>query len=153
MKVQALVIFLLLTVPVVGQARDPVAGAWESMSMTNVKTGEMVRFEPPPLHVIYADGQFVQFQANGGRAKIQKPRSRMTREELLERSNLQGQYGTYRVVGNKLILHVVAAADPLNEGLEITQEFRIEGNVLVGTVTNSRGETYETRLRRLPPTN
>ena len=131
------------------QTVDPVAGAWESLSMTNVKTGEMVRFTPPPLHVIYANGQYVQFQANGGRAKIQKPRDQMTREELLERSNLQGQYGTYRVAGNKLILHVVSAADPLNEGLEITQEFEVDGDLLIVTVTNSRGETYETRLRRL----
>ena len=153
MKLQVVVALMVLTVPAVAQNRDPVAGAWESVSMTNVKTGEMVRFTPPPLHVIYGDGQYVQFQANGGRPKIQTPRDQMTREELVERSNLQGQYGTYRVAGNKLILHVTSAADPLNEGLEITQDFRVDGDVLIATVTNSRGETYESRFRRLRRTN
>jgi hypothetical protein len=133
----------------IAQTGDPIAGAWERLSMKNVKTGEMVRFVPPPMHIIYSDGQFVFFQANGGRPRLQKPRDEMTKEELWERSNLAGQYGTYRISGNKLMLNVVSAADPLNEGLEITQEFRVDGDSLVVIGTNTRGETYETRFRRL----
>jgi hypothetical protein len=149
-----LAVLTLFFVPVVavGQTRDPIAGAWERLSMTNVKTGEMVRFIPPPMHIIYSDGQFVFFQANGGRAKIQKPRDQLTKEELVERSNLAGQYGTYRISGNKLMLNVVSAADPSNEGLELTQEFRVDGDSLVVIGTNTQGETYETRFRRLRQT-
>ena len=75
----------------------------------------------------------------------------MTKEELLQRTYLAGQYGTYRISGNKLMLKVVNAAEPLNEGLELTQEFRVDGDSLVIIGTNTRGETYETRFRRLRP--
>jgi len=152
-KLQPVVlVFLLFPLAVIAQTRDPVSGAWESVSMRDVKTGEMVQFSPPPLHVIYNDGQYVQFQANGGRAKLQMPREQMTREQLLERNLLQGQYGTYRVVDNKLMLRVVSAADPNNEGREITEEFRVEGDLLIVAVTNARGQTYESRFRRLRQT-
>jgi len=147
----AVLALLLVPVVAIAQTPDPIAGAWERLSMTNVKTGEMVRFIPPPMHVIYSDGQFVGFQANGDRPRLQKSPKDMTKEELLQRTYLAGQYGTYRISGNKLMLKVVSAAEPLNEGLELTQEFRVDGDSLVIIGTNTRGETYETRFRRLRP--
>lgn len=73
----------------------------------------------------------------------------MTREQLLERTQMQGQYGTYRIEGNKLIRTASSAANPANEGVEIVSEFRIEGDTLITTGINVGGDRFENRYRRL----
>ena len=42
------------------------------------------------------------------------------------------RYGTYTVVGNRLTRNVVGALNPNNEGQQISDLFRIEGDTLVG---------------------
>jgi hypothetical protein len=133
-----------------GQGRDPIAGAWEQISAKNLTTGAALQQPNPPLHLIYSNGQYVQFAAMAGRPKIQKPSEQMTKDELLARTTgTQGQYGTYRVEGNKITRKIISAADPNNEGREIAAEFRIEGDSLIVTNKNLQGETVETRYRRL----
>jgi hypothetical protein len=105
----------------------------------NIKTGEMQKLLPAPLRLVYSDGHYVQFRAAANRAKIQMPRNEMTKEQLLERLDMQGQYGTYRIEGNRLTRKVLSAADPTNEGREATVEFRIEGDTLITTGTGSGG--------------
>ena len=137
-----------LSIGVIAQTKDPVAGAWEQVSSKNMKTGAMAQMPTPPLHLVYADGHYVQFTAAAKRAKGNTPRAEMTKEQLVERYNLQGQYGTYRVAGSKLTRRVIAAALPDNEGRETTSDFRIEGDTLIVTTTGPDGGT-ETRYRRL----
>ena len=132
-----------------GQGRDPVAGPWEQIEAKNLTTGAATPSANPPLHVIYSNGYFVQFTAAAGRAKTQTPREKMTREELLDRYQMQGQYGRYRIEGNKLIRTAISAANPTNEGVEIVSEFRIEGDTLITTGTNVGGSKFENRYRRL----
>lgn len=104
----------------------------------------------PPVHAIYSNGHFVQFTAPANRPKSQKAIPDMTREELVERlQGMQGQYGTYRVEGNKLIRTVLTAANPNNEGTENTSEFRLEGDTLILKNTNPQGQPSEIRYRRL----
>ena len=145
----AVVAFLLLPIGVLAQSKDPVAGAWERISVKNLKTGEMQPQSTPPLHMLLSDGHFVQFAAAANRAKGNTPREQMTKEQLVERYNLQGQYGTYRVTGNKLTRKIVSAASPDNEGRESTADFRIEGDLMILTSTGADGATTETRQRRL----
>ncbi len=139
----------LLPIGVFAQAKDPVAGPWEQVSVKNVTTGAMQEQPTPPLHLIYANGHYVQFTAAANRAKSPTPRAEMTKEQLVERYNLQGQYGTYRVTGNKLTRKAASAASPDNEGRESTSEFRLEGDVLIVTATNGQGQSTEARFRRL----
>jgi hypothetical protein len=141
-------VLFLLPFSASAQAKDPVAGAWEQVSSKNLKTGAMAQMPTPALHLVYADGHYVQFTAAAKRAKGNIPRPQMTKEQLVERYNLQGQYGTYRVAGNKLTRHIVSAALPDNEGRETTSDFRIEGDTLIVTTTGADGGT-ENRYRRL----
>lgn len=141
----------LLLAPVVAraQAADPLAGAWEQTSNRNVTTNQAQQLAPPALHVIFSGGQYVQFRAAANRAKSDTPREKMTREQLLERGNIAGQYGTYRVAGTKLTRRIVSAADPNNEGREVTADFKVEGDTLTITAPNLQGQTTEQRFRRL----
>ena len=138
----------LLPFSVSAQTKDPVAGAWEQVSSKNLKTGAMAQMPNPPLHLVYADGHYVQFAAAAKRTKGNTPRAEMTKEQLVERYNLQGQYGTYRVAGNKLTRRIISAALPDNEGRESTADFRIEGDTLIVTTSGADGGT-ENRYRRL----
>jgi hypothetical protein len=144
MKFRLALALLLVPVAIGAQPKDPVAGAWEQLSSKNLKTGAMATLQTPPVHVIYADGHYVQFAAAAGRTKGTTPRAEMTKEQLVERYNLQGQYGTYRVVGSKLARKTISAALPDNEGTETTWDVRIEGDTLI--LTNA---TTENRFRRL----
>jgi hypothetical protein len=144
-----ILVFPLLSSSAFAQAADPVAGAWEQVSSKNVKTGAMQPMLTPPLHVVYSGGHYVQFTAAANRAKGNTPRADMTKEQLVERYNLQGQYGTYRVAGSKLTRKTISAAAPDNEGREATSDFRIEGDVLITTTTGANGQVTENRYRRL----
>ena len=65
---------------------------------------------------------------------------------------VQGQYGTYRVDGNKLIRHIVSALNPNNEGRDVTTEFKIEGDTLIITGAGagpSAAQTIEQRFKKL----
>ena len=141
-------VLFLLPFSVSAQSKDPVAGAWEQISSKNLKTGAMAQMPTPALHLVYADGHYVQFTAAAKRAKGNTPRAEMTKEQLVERYNLQGQYGTYRVAGNKLTRRIISAALPDNEGLESTSDFRIEGDILIVTTSGANGGS-ENRYRRL----
>ena len=151
MKVRlAALALVLIPITAFAQGRDPIAGAWEEVSFKIA--GNAQQLTPPPLHVIFSDGYYVQFTAAAGRAKIDTPRTQMTKEQLVERSNMQGQYGTYRVAGNKVTRKIVSAAAPNNEGREVMAEFRVEGDTLIVTGTNAQGQTTETRFKRLRQT-
>ena len=139
----------LLPVLAAAQAGDPVGGAWEQTYARNVTTGQTQEQTPPALHVVYSNGHYAQFRAAPSRAKLDVPREKMTRDQLLERSNMQGQYGTYRVAGNKLTRRIVSAADPSNEGREAVAEFKIDGDTMTVFGTNAQGQNTETRFRRL----
>jgi hypothetical protein len=143
-----LLAFTLIPVVAAAQAADPLAGAWERTGARNLTTGQP-QPQAPVLHVIFSNGHYVQFGAAANRAKLAVPRDKMTREQLLERGDMQGQYGTYRVDGNKLTRRIISAADPNNEGRDAAQEFKVDGDVLTITNTNQQGQKVETRFRRL----
>jgi hypothetical protein len=152
--VATLAIFVL-PLSAFAQSRHPIEGAWEQVSSKNIKTGEMQKLAAPPLRLVYTDGHYVQFRAAANRSKIQMPRNEMTKEQLLERLDMQGQYGTYRIEANRLMRKVLSAADPNNEGRETTVGFRIEGDTLITTGAGAGGQGVgptETRYRRLKPT-
>ena len=150
MRLRAMV-FALSLIPgfAAAQGTDPLGGAWELTAARNITTGQTQQQVVPSLHVIFSNGQYVQFRAAGNRAKTDVPRDKMTRDQLFERGNIQGQYGTYRVAGSKLTRRIISAADPNNEGLEVTGDFKIEGDMLTITATNPQGQSTETRFRRL----
>lgn len=148
-RVLVFVGMMLLPVGAFAQAKDPVAGAWEQVSSKNLTTGVAQPQPTPPLQLVYANGHYVQFAAAAGRAKGNTPREQMTKEQLVERYNLQGQYGTYRVAGNQLTRKIISAAAPDNEGRETTSDFRIEGDQLIVVSKNAEGQSTESRYRRL----
>jgi hypothetical protein len=154
MKLRVAALAVILAFPslvssALAQSTDPVGGAWEQVSAKDLKTGEMQQLTTPPVHLIYRDGHYVQFAAAANRAKGNTPRAEMTKEQLVERYNLQGQYGTYRVAGNKLTRRTISAALPDNEGRENASDFRIEGDTLIVTATGANGVVTESRYRRL----
>jgi hypothetical protein len=147
--VRTLLVMLLAPVVATAQARDPIAGAWELTASKNLSTGAAIQIRTPPLHVIYADGHYVEFTANEGRQKLTAPAAELTKEQLLDRLRLQGQYGTYTVNGRTLTRHIITAAQPTNEGRQFTSEFVVEGDILVITRTTNQNEKVEDRFRRL----
>jgi hypothetical protein len=146
-----LFIVLLFLTTAFAQGRDPIAGAWEGIGGKNLTTGAAIQPLTPALHVIYSNGQYVQFAAGANRPKVDTPVANLSEKDLRERyRGVQGQYGTYVVQGNKLTRKTVSAAAPINEGREIPNEFKIEGDTLIITNKNAQGETVENRFKRLP---
>lgn len=140
----------VLSITVSAQSKDPIAGAWELAAQKNLTTGAAQTPIKPPLHVIYADGRYVQFTAAADRKNIDKPTAEMTKDELVDRLRMQGQYGTYRVAGGRLTRKIVIAAFPPNNGRESTSDFRVEGDTLIIVSTNATTkEKTESRYRRL----
>jgi hypothetical protein len=146
-----LFVLAMLFMPVTpsAQTRDPLAGAWELTNRRNLMTGADEQMANPPMHLLFADGQYVQFTAASGRARLQTPRDQQTREQLLDQARMQGQYGTYSIAGNKVIQKIVNAANPILEGIELTSEFQLQGDVLILTRTNTG---VEERFKRLQTT-
>ena len=142
-------VVLLSSVVVSAQSKDPVAGSWELAAQKNLTTGAAQTSQNPPLRVIYANGYDIQFTAQADRKKIDKPTAELTKDEMVDRLRMQGQSGTYRLEGPKLIKKVVTAAAPSNEGREFTSDFRIEGDMLVTTSENAQGQKSESRFRKL----
>jgi hypothetical protein len=133
------------------QAKDLVSGVWERTSNKNLTTGLSPDEPSRPLRVIYLDGYFIQFMAAAGRAKLDPAtRSTWTKEQLADRIRMQGQSGTYKVLGDRAISHnIEVSGDPRNEGTEQTFEVRFEGKTLILTRTLDNKDRIETRFRRL----
>jgi hypothetical protein len=140
----------LLSVTASAQSKDPIAGAWELAAQKNLTTGAAQTPAKAPLRIVYADGYYAQFAAEADRKNIDKPNADLTKDELVDRLRMQGQYGTYRTAGNQLIRKIVIAAFPPNNGREITFDFRVEGDTLITVTQNATTkEKTETRFRRL----
>jgi hypothetical protein len=101
--------------------------------------------------VIYHDGYFIQFMAAAGRAKLDPAtRPTWTKEQLADRIRMQGQSGTYKLLGSTGIMHnIEMSGDPRNEGTQTTSELRFEGDTLVMIRTLENKDRIETRFRRL----
>lgn len=143
-------VVVLLSVTASAQTKDPVAGVWELTARKNLATNASENIPKTPLRVIYANGYFVQFTAEADRKVITKPTAEQTKDELLDRLRMQGNYGTYQVKGTQLIRKVITAAAPQNSGTESTQDFRIEGDTMITVSQNvAQGVKIEARFRRL----
>lgn len=129
------------------QGGSPVVGAWQRITRTDAQ-GAPVTPEPAYLF-LSATGQFAQMILPAGRPKLDKPVAQMTKEELLARfDGVTARYGTYTVVGNRLVRKNVSHSNPGAEGAGDDQLFRIEGDVM--TLTNEKDKS-EVRFRRLGP--
>lgn len=128
------------------QGQNALVGAWERVSLKNAE-GAVTQPPAPAAFVIFsADGFFSQTAIPTGRKKLDKPVEQMTKEELVERfQRLEARRGTFTVAGNKLTRRSVSHGDSNQEGTEQTQEFRIEGGVLILTSPASKAEA---RFRR-----
>jgi hypothetical protein len=129
-------------------------GAWQQKSEGNLTTGTTAAAPNPRLHLIYLDGQYVQFAAAVGRPKLKEQidAANLTKERLQQRSGpgrLQGQYGTYRISGNTLTRTPISAAAPENEGRRTVSEFRIQGDTLKTVTPDPEGQKIERTYKRL----
>jgi hypothetical protein len=153
----AMVCIATLPATVLAQPQAPVTGAWELVSTKNLDTGAVTEGSAAgpnagaPFRVIYLDGYYVQFAAAAKRPTTAT--AEMSADQLRDRLRMQGQQGTYKIAGNKLMKHVVTAADPNNDGRDITDEFRVQGDQLIvigmggGPNRNNRVEQTFKRLR------
>ena len=68
-------------------AQSPLVGAWERFAMKD-STGAVVRDLPPAAFTVFsADGFYSQTAIPTGRAKLDKPLTEYTKEELFSRFN------------------------------------------------------------------
>ena len=129
-----------------------VVGTWERVSY---KDAEGKAIEDRLLHaylIFSADGHFSQTLLPPGRDKIRKPLKEMTKEELLNRfDGVVALYGTYTIAGDKLTRTMITNIDPNSEGIEFTQIFRVEGDVLIlsGAPTAKVVTPSESRFQRV----
>jgi len=151
MRVRIVVSLLFVCVFVYGvsalaQHQNPLAGAWERLSLKNAEGVDIQPPEPAAFVIFSADGYYSQTVIPTGRNKLKKPLEDMTKEELLNRFQLLFAWqGTYTVSGNTLTRRIISHSNPNIEGTELVQGFRIEGDLLILAGPGSKAEA---RFRR-----
>ena len=152
--VVAVILTLTIMLPVSSTASAPnqkaFVGTWERISATDGE-GKALEERLLPSNIIFAaDGHYSQTAFPAGRAKVAKPVTEMTREELINRlDGVLAGYGTYTVTGNKLTRKVLQHLNPAGQGTEIIQEFRLEGDTLTLKVVSEALKNSETRYKRV----
>lgn len=142
----ALLVCLLAWAPAYADNHDKLVGIWKRVSAKNVDTGQE---NTAPVWLIVTKTHFSVVGSTADRKKIDKPLDEMTKEQLRDRIRFLGNYGTYKVEGNKMIRHRIAAINPLNEGTDLTQEFRFEGDYVTFKFKSRAGNNLETKLKRV----
>ena len=126
--------------------QNPLVGAWERVSQTN--DAGVANPQPYMLVIFSEDGVFTMVNIAKGRPKTPKPVGELTPQEFRSRfTGVQAVYGTYTVVGNRLTRNVVGALNPNNEGQQLSDLFRIEGDTLVGWDPATKAESRLKRIR------
>ena len=140
----------LFTSTTTASAPNPKAfvGTWERFSLKDDEGKANEERLVRSFLIFSADGHYSQTVLPTGRAKNDKPLKEMSKEELLNRfESTTAVYGTYTIAGNKLTRKNITNLNPNREGLESTQIFRFEGDVLILTPTT--GTKAESRFRRV----
>jgi len=142
-----LAVLLLTPCAASPQGTSALVGTWQRVSVDTAG----VAVQTPAAFAIYsANGYFSQIGIPTGRPRIAKPLGEMAKEELIARfRNVIAWRGTYRVSGDTLTRRAVAHTDPMDEGSDLVQRFRITGDTLILLSINSqsRSELRFVRVR------
>jgi len=117
-------------------SRNPIVGTWHNITQPQF---------PQAVLLIGEDGYFSQIAISPSRTKPVHDFDHRTKAELAKQfGGFRASYGTWKIVGSKLVRTLIAGEEPGSEGTETAQEFRFEGEILV-----LGGPQHETRLRRM----
>ena len=124
-------------------------GTWERFSLRD-EAGKPAEERTVRSFLLFsADGHYSQTTLPAGREKLDKPLNEMTKEELLHRfDGVRATYGTYTIAGNKLTRKYLTTTIPSEEGNDVVQVFRFEGDTLILSSTTA-GSKREARFRRV----
>jgi|GEM_PF-376115 len=151
MNILVLLLFLAISsgLPAAPQSH-PLTGTWEKFSMKDDKGADMPSADKGTLLIITTDGYYAQIEIPKNRKFIERELGELTKEDLLNRfKGLIARFGTYRIVGDKLVRSDMSHSDPSSEGFEQVQAFRVEGDVLILTnpVPNDKSEIQFRRMK------
>ena len=124
-------------------------GTWERFSLKD-EAGKAVEERLVRSFLLFsADGHYSQTTIPAGREKLDKPLQEMTKEELLNRfDGVRATYGAYTIAGNKLARKYITILNPNEEGKDMVQIFRFEGDTLILTSATAENKR-EARFRRV----
>jgi hypothetical protein len=147
---RALFVVMATHTSIAAAQSSPLTGAWERVSLRD-SAGTIIQ---PPAAVAFAiysaNGYFSQIAIPTGRAVSDKRVDDMTREELAARfQGVSAVRGTYAISGNRLTRRALASLNPAQEGQDVVQTFRVEGDTLILGSPNpaSRAEAKFVRAR------
>jgi hypothetical protein len=117
-------------------SKNPVVGTWHNITQPQY---------PQAVLLIGEDGYFSQIAISPSRTKPVHDFDHRTKAELAKQfGGFRASYGTWKIVGSKLVRTLIASEEPGNEGTETAQEFRFEGEILV-----LGGPQHVTKFRRM----
>jgi hypothetical protein len=148
MKIAASLVAVLLLQPIFAAENDQIKGVWEFVSSKDLATGKP-RLEGYTALSIYTATHYSVVGGSTDRKRSDKPREKLTKDELLDYLDAFGFAGSYRISGNQLIRRRVADVNPLIQGDERSREFRIEGDELIILNGGPKGRAFEFRWRRV----
>jgi hypothetical protein len=124
-----------------------ILGVWELVAEKDVR-GRVTK-DPRGMVVITDAGIYMRIDLPANR-KMDKPDAELAAEELRARYQGAGShYGTYKVTGNRLDVHVIASLDPNREGSQVVRTVRIDGDMLIVSAWNKPDVPAEDRFRRV----
>jgi hypothetical protein len=122
-------------------------GTWERIALKDQDGQPLTGAAVSSQLLFSADGHYVQVSNPPGRAKLNKPLKDMTKEELLNRfEGINCHYGTYALTGTTLTRKPLSHTNPSQEGDEIQQTCKFEGELLILSGTTTKREA---RFRRV----
>ncbi len=140
---------LLLVFRVTASAphQKALVGTWERIALKDQDGQPLTGAAVASQLIFSADGHYAQVRNPPGRAKLNKPLQDMTKEELLNRfEGINCHAGTYALTGTKLTRKPLSHTNPSQEGDEIQQTCKFEGEVLILAGTTTKREA---RFRRV----
>ena len=124
-------------------------GTWERFSLKDEAGNPAEERTVRSFLLFSADGHYSQTTLPAGREKLDKPLNEMTKEELLHRfDGVRAAYGAYTIAGNKLTRKYITLTNPNDEGKDLVQMFRLEGDTLTLTSATPSNKS-EARFRRV----
>ncbi len=136
-------------------ANDDIEGAYERVSLTNMRTGESPEAANRQGLLILAHGHYSMMTMNperrvlGSDEKLEDLSKDQQISFLQEWLDINGHTGRYEVDGDELVWHRDISENPREVGTTSRLKFESRDDLLVISFTLPNGDRYEWTWRRL----
>jgi hypothetical protein len=146
---------LIVAVIVSAQSKAPIQGVWrvaETVGGRGAATPTATNVKPQPGFYIFTASHYSVTRVLGDTPRMApKDANNPTLAELTDANRFVGQFGTYELKGDAIMLHPSIARNPatMNAAALVTGTFKLEGNTLTVTTKDATGQVAVVKMARV----